>query len=319
MTHFECPLCENEALYRNDPNSSVSGNFACECKRCGTFRGTTLGLSSLSVSCAPEEKSLLAGAVRERTDLGLDPLSFVNHESITEHLVGAPKRVSEKALKLLAAIERRTKQFGQHIELNEAAIPWAYASNETELIYLTKHLCTLGWVSSCEDETFEDFGNYVVSPLGFEILETRAKARADSSEAFVAMWFHNSVNEAFWQGLAAAISDCGYRPVRIDLEQHNDCIVDRIIAAINESRFVVADFTGHRNGVYYEAGRAEGQGIPLIRTCRADAIDDAHFDIKHMNIISWSTPAELRERLKNRILATIGRGPEKPVLGSEPV
>jgi nucleoside 2-deoxyribosyltransferase len=68
---------------------------------------------------------------------------------------------------------------------------------------------------------------------------------------------------------------------------------------------VVADFTGDRGGVYYEAGFAQGLGIPVIWTVREDWLDRIHFDTRQYNHIHYATPEELRKALKNRILATI--------------
>ena len=96
--------------------------------------------------------------------------------------------------------------------------------------------------------------------------------------------------------------------MRIDLTEFNDDVVARILAEIREARFVVSDFTGHRNGVYFETGFAMGLGLPVIWLCRKDQIRDAHFDTNHFNHISWETPTELRERLAIRIKATIGLG-----------
>jgi hypothetical protein len=45
------------------------------------------------------------------------------------------------------------------------------------------------------------------------------------------------------------------------------------MAEIRRSRFVVADYTGQRNGVYFEAGFGLGLGLVVIPTCRADEVD----------------------------------------------
>ena len=82
------------------------------------------------------------------------------------------------------------------------------------------------------------------------------------------------------------------------------------MAEIRRSRFVVADYTGQVNGVYFEAGFALGLGLTVIPTCRADEVPKLHFDIKHLNTLLWSTPAELAEGLNKRIRAVIGAGPE---------
>ena len=82
------------------------------------------------------------------------------------------------------------------------------------------------------------------------------------------------------------------------------------MAEIRRSRFVVADYTGQRNNVYFEAGFALGLGLTVIQTCRADEAADLHFDIRHLNTLAWKSPAELAEGLDKRIRAVIGAGPE---------
>jgi hypothetical protein len=74
---------------------------------------------------------------------------------------------------------------------------------------------------------------------------------------------------------------------------------------------VVADFTGHRGGVYYEAGYAAGRGLPIVWTCRRDDINNLHFDIRQYNCIDWTEPSELAKRLRVRIEAVLGDGPVK--------
>ena len=99
------------------------------------------------------------------------------------------------------------------------------------------------------------------------------------------------------------------RHIRFSSIENSHLIADEIIANIRKSRFAVAYFTGHRGGVYYEAGFALGLGLPVIWTCREDHLKDAHFDTRQYNHIVWQTSAELADRLQQRIEATIGRGP----------
>ena len=88
-----------------------------------------------------------------------------------------------------------------------------------------------------------------------------------------------------------------------------DKIDDAIIAEIRRSRFVVADFTGLRGGVYYEAGFAEGLGIPVFYSCHADDIDKLHFDTRQIYHVRWNNPKELYQGLYDRIRAKLGEGP----------
>lgn len=77
----------------------------------------------------------------------------------------------------------------------------------------------------------------------------------------------------------------------------------------------MADFThgdgGVRGGVYFEAGFALGLNIPVIYMCKDDQIDNVHFDTRQYNHILWKDAKELKEKLSNRISATIGDGPGK--------
>ena len=141
------------------------------------------------------------------------------------------------------------------------------------------------------------------------------RTNADSSQAFVAMWFNDRIVSAYDDGIEAGIKDTGFKPIRIDRKDHVNKIEDEIIAEIRRSRFLVADFThdkdGARGGVYYEAGFAHGLGLPVIFTCHEDSMETLHFDTAHYSHIVWAEPKDLREKLKNRILAVIGQGPEQ--------
>jgi len=161
----------------------------------------------------------------------------------------------------------------------------------------------------------------IFKPEGYRHLGALRKSRHESSQAFVAMWFDSSMDNAWKNGFEKGIEDAGYKPLRIDRKEHNNKIDDEIIAEIRRSRFLVADFTFKpenphtealyepRGGVYYEAGFAYGLNIPVIYTCRKDMIGNVHFDTRQFNHITWKTPEDLRKQLKDRISATIGDGP----------
>lgn len=113
------------------------------------------------------------------------------------------------------------------------------------------------------------------------------------------------MDETFELGISRAVTDCGFTPIRIDRKEHNNQITDEIMAAIRDAEFVVADFSGNRGGVYYEAGYARGLGRSGIYCCRESDFDELHFDTRLINHIKWSDVADFREKLANRIKATI--------------
>ena len=104
-----------------------------------------------------------------------------------------------------------------------------------------------------------------------------------------------------------SIVECGYDPYIVDsVEVDSDkTINDAIIAGIKKSKFTIADFTDHRNGVYFEAGFALGRGQKVIYMCREDDMVNSHFDLRNYQHIVWKDAADLRIKLKNKIEAFI--------------
>src|SRR5262249_28705479 len=115
---------------------------------------------------------------------------------------------------------------------------------------------------------------------GWEIVEPQGIAGGVPNRSFVAMSFEPTLNDAYELGIRAAIvDDCKLpEPIRMDREQHNENISNRILAEIRLAQFVVADFTFQRAGVYFEAGFAMALGRTVIWTCREDHFKGTHFD-----------------------------------------
>ena len=144
---------------------------------------------------------------------------------------------------------------------------------------------------------------------GMMAAEELGIAVSNSALGFVAMSFDPGLRAAWTNGFEPAIRAAGYVPSRIDEKEFLGGITDQIMAEIRRSRFVVADYTGQKNGVYFEAGFALGLPLPVIPTCRADKIEKLHFDIKHLNTLVWKNAGELADLLTKRIRAIIGPGP----------
>lgn len=105
-------------------------------------------------------------------------------------------------------------------------------------------------------------------------------------------------------------------PVVINLEHHLNRIDDEIVVQIRRSRFLVADLTGCRGGVYFEAGFAMGLGLPVIWTCKETSQRKLHFDVNHFPFLWWNPNkcAEFRKALALRIERNVGRGPHARAL-----
>ena len=128
---------------------------------------------------------------------------------------------------------------------------------------------------------------------------------------FVLCHLDESLNSVWDKAIGPAIRRAGYEPIRIDGVDFNSAIVDQIMAKIRQSKFVIADLTMHRNGVYFEAGFAFGLGREVIFTCEASDFDEnKHFDVQHFNFLLWEKNKlkEFSQKLSFRVERTLGRG-----------
>jgi len=160
--------------------------------------------------------------------------------------------------------------------------------------------------------------SFRVSPAGWERVFSKRRS-VNSKKVFIAMQFSwgealTETKTFFIEAIKLGCKDCGYEAELVSDQHHLDQITDRIVAKIKSARFVIADFTFNNRGSYYEAGLARGLGIPVIHTVMkghtADPSDKEkrlHFDIQQINYLEWSNPAEVRERLRDRIMAVIER------------
>lgn len=149
----------------------------------------------------------------------------------------------------------------------------------------------------------------MISANGWKKVFDIAEKEQEINQAFIAMSF---AAEAEYIGdiFSKVIVDCGYTPQRIDQKEHNNQIVPEIFFEISRSKFVVVDVTYPNFGAYYEAGYGEALKKQVIVCCRKDVFDGdnrPHFDISQKSAIIWRDEKDLKEKLKRRIEATVGK------------
>jgi hypothetical protein len=316
---MQCPLCQCQEC-TNYPNHLRQTSF--KCKNCGTFT-----LNAVAANVIGDDGYKLAAYVFDKNQLGITPTFYSSQRSLTKEFaltghslqedapagsVGVdtaietfPKTVAERLDRVLLNLAAVTKHLGQQIKIgSEGVNPLLCAQNSSEVLFIIEQFAQEGHVK----------GKTTCLPTEISLTAKGWNRVADlqrglygplNKQVFVAMSFDESLDSAWTDGLKLGIADCGYDALRVDRKQHNEKICDVIIAEIRKSKFLVADFTLHRNGVYFEAGMMMGLGRPVIFACRKEDMANAHFDTRQYNHIEWETPAELREELKSRIQATI--------------
>lgn len=307
----------DKCLFCGAPASKipVSGNdgVVFECKECGAYLITDCSTPGLLFRGLDDEsKFLIACHLRHGRSLNnnnsVTTLSRERIERILNYEV--PKNVQDKVDSLMDYVNNRSSFFGSLVLIDKYV---SYSWKEAEFQRIIHELSVRGLLELLETGS----AKYATLTMkGVEFINQRGiTVRED--KCFVAMWFNEEMNKVYDQSIVPACREAGYEPVRVDRENYNGDITDRIISQIRTTAFTIADMSGYRGGVYYEAGFARGLRKEVILTCKIEWFDGdpnenkkVHFDINHLNIIVWE-PDELdvfKTALTDRIVATMGKG-----------
>lgn len=300
-----CFLCQKpiEQVYHVPPSEERIGSYRCA--RCGKVVFTFEAFTEIGQPKFDSSRHLISGYTRELTESRRSPI-VIKPNNIQKILdsVDIPRNVLDKLNKVLLYLERKSKFFGDSVRINILKdYPIVYAMIPHELHFFLETLGKSGDIK-LEPQDPDEIIVTLTMPGWIRIAEIH-KIMPESDQCFVAMWFDTSLDDVYKNAIAKAIETTGYKAVRLDLVEHNEKICDRIIAEIRKSSFLVADFTGHRGGVYFEAGFAMGLGLPVIWLCKETDIENTHFDTRQYNHVVWTSVEDLYQKLLNRIEATI--------------
>jgi hypothetical protein len=295
-------------------NSGVFDGLLIECPQCGRYELIGGEVIWASFQWQPEFRCALSCAARQASESG-QPVR-INVSNAVELAEGhAGTRVNNNIDRLLQQIAVRSVRPGSAAKLcpdTDFTLVDCYSRAEFDYYIDWIKKAGLGvWtpdidhLSESGAPVHSSTGDMALTVEGGNRVQPLPRPGGVAGRCFVAMWFSQETRAAYEKGIEPAVSESGFKPIRIDRKEHNNEIPDEIIAEIRNAQFMVADFTGQRTGVYYEAGFAMGLGRPVIWCCRRDEIGKLHFDTNHKNHIDWQTPQELRERLYTRIRMTI--------------
>ena len=281
----------------------------------GDYEITDQAIQDVRALEQPEKAKLTTILIKLRREGDHAPL--LNSDLVEKAKSADPLPVDVRAERLLRHLLTIPKHVGEWFEtLPTRDDPKALARSESttpkEIAFFLNYLTHMKWLEP------NKVNSYRITVSGYQHVAEQSTKR-DLSQCFVAMWFDDSMNPAYEEGIKKAVEECGYKPLRIDLKKDVNKIDDEIIAEIRRSRFVVADFThdketGDRGGVYYEAGFAYGLGLEVIYSCQKGLEGELHFDTRQYYHILWETPEDLCKQLRDRIRARVWDYRAEPAL-----
>ena len=295
---MQCSICGRDGAQPEEPRFPERDAVTLSCPRCGSYSIDGLATGSTIERILGRDRFRLAYAIRAATDRREHLLVTAESAPLIAATAPSTSTLASGVDLLLLHLANKARRYSEQINLQPefdfVRVPVRDESYYGDLVFMAAEM------------GFFDQATKRISAAGWQRIEALRAVNRDSRQAFVAMWFDSSLDDAWTRGFKPGIELSKYfSALRIDRKEHNNKIDDEIIAEIKRSGLLVADFTGHRGGVYFEAGLAHGLGIPVIWTCREDAIKDAHFDTRQYSHILWKTPEDLVEALDRRIRATV--------------
>ena len=127
-----------------------------------------------------------------------------------------------------------------------------------------------------------------------------------SRTGFMAMKFGDSVLDGVVRKhFKPAVEKTGFELKLLTDEQPAGLIDNQLRAAILSARFLIADLSHSNAGAYWEAGFADGLGLPVIYTCESTKWNKSktHFDTNHMLTIVWDQKEA--QKAADQLTATI--------------
>ena len=341
-----CIICGNPdvntVINRTDAPLLCIASIECQC--CGNYSlEYSLSYDNIKTrkpyEITNENRSQFIGYTRELTllnrtiDIKLNDFKTF----ITTAIQQAPKTVPDKIDKLLINLSRLANNPSSDIEINPVKdYALGYCVDENEFKYYLKYLDEINFFKQNRGSQ-----GYKITVDGWKKIQDLSIIKNVSEQCFIAMWFTDEMNKVYLDYISKAIERAGYKPMIIPDVKHDNEVTSQILAEIQKSKFMIADFTGQRAGVYFEAGFAKGLGLNVIWTCKKDWFDNkeaenegeykindqwkkgiikqerhTHFDVNHRQFILWEYDAKeklnkFEEDIYNSIVEQFGEGPLK--------
>lgn len=304
-TLTKCPVCEKNTAQKNHRDGENDLN-SVKCTNCGTFQITGSAAAVLSSGWLGHSQ-LLAHAIRKRSG-GNHPF-VVNTNFLT--LIKDTQRfpdAHQQADNLLIALGDHLPHPGQRITISPDKFQASVGAATPESFeWLLEEFLQAKIVTGSRHKTLSDPLILVDTTLTLEGWQKYSELKQSDKQsrlAFMAMPFKcPELTRAFEECFKPATASTGFELRRVIDSQGAGLIDDQIRVGIRRSRLVICELAGHNQGAYWEAGFAEGIGIPVIYTCREDEFSKIHFDTSHLVTVRWS-PSNLGEAAK-RLTATI--------------
>jgi len=207
--------------------------------------------------------------------------------------------------------EEANKAFGRLDKLVSSLFPWPpqvglINVNGRVVAYTVVERAPAEYapISTARGEVFKRVHDKIVQ-VGLKPAKTKVTAKKPAAatkpvRVFVAMSFRQEEEPAlvdYYRAMERAVAVTGLpvELIRMDLAEGDYEISQEIMAKIDASDLVIADFTLNSSNVYFELGYARGRDRRIIQSARKGT--SLEFDIRNWRTLFYKNATELEERL----------------------
>jgi nucleoside 2-deoxyribosyltransferase len=322
MSYFQnCPICSQPA--NQELVEPEAKNYLIECRdSCGIFtvnKEAQFYLSDRDRNAAQDAQIIAFLLHKLKTPRSFEKIVHINLDLVKQALDNPelPKAI-EQADNLILWLGSKNSNISkfERIEINNL-IPIIGSIHWDDVCLIIRYLWEKGLIDF-PGSRLPELDTHVILQLkipGWERFDELDR-KAAKPIAFMAMKFEKEdVQKAFSQ-FQNASKTLDFDLLTLTERQEAGIIHNRMKVQIQKSRFVIADLTYQNQGVYWEAGYAEGLKIPVIYTCKSEDFSNIHFDIKPSLTVKWSldqnSPYYIDEAIKElqaTIVNTLGLDP----------
>jgi hypothetical protein len=311
-----CIVCDT----RNIPHPArddEQGVLSIECPNCGAYRIGYPEVDSLVSHWKedqPDHMAMISYRIRQMQRAGDPP--YIGEEwlqNICSEDLEFPNAFDQVENLIIFLAE--TLKAGETMRLAPHTCQAAAGSSDRKVLsWVLQSALEQGWITGKVEEHWDESFQILNGTLTLDGWRwyNEIGSHKQSRRAFMAMKFGDDELD----GLVAncfkpAVAETGFELKPLSEDPEAGLIDNRMRVEIRRSRFLIADLTHHNNGAYWEAGFAEGLGLPVIYTCKREVLqhpdEEIHFDTRNQLIIMWDAhrPENAASELKAAIRNTL--------------
>jgi hypothetical protein len=277
VVNQQCTFC---ATGLPKPFKRSGDAIEANCPCCGLYRITGSAADAIAHWDMPESEWItIAHHIRKMTDRADPPgLDYATLKAIRETAnLPHPDQIIDEFVMWLGNKSRWPAEtmFINYVE--HRAVLGAVDGQAFD--YMTQYISQTPWFAGARVAPIggaTEIRGCALSPRGWERFRQLMRSHSASKYGFVAMQYGNAELDAVVRNhFVPQTQLAGFDLRRLDDNQAAAGLIDdQLRVRIRLARFLICDLTHGNRGAYWEAGFAEGLGLPVIYSCRRN-IDPA--------------------------------------------